>query len=487
MFYVTYMLSELRRRSGRTVLTALGLAVGIGVVVTVSALSTGLDRAQAKVLAPLTGVGTDLSVTRPLKISSQGGFRGLSDKERQQLEQENGGARIGLQNLGEPGTHFSRDNFVSTAQLSFPQSQVAKVRKLAGVQSAAGALTLTSLHIEGTVPEQTSQPQFGAPGGGGQGGGPPRSIDTNALTVTGIDRAHPAIAPVTPGQITSGRYLQARNEAVLNVSYARRNGIDVGETIKLGGKTFKVVGLASMPIGGQASDLYIDLVRLQKLSDRVGRVNAIQVRATSGSKVGSVAAEIKKSFSGSSVTTAQDLADRVSGSLVDAKNLTSKLGTALEIVGLLAAFLIACLLTLASVTKRIRELGTLKALGWGQRLVVRQVTGESLLQGVLGGVLGVALGVAGAALISALSPKLTATVAEAATQGPGGGPGPGVFAFGQGSVTSGSTQVSLGAPVSIGLIALAVALALAGGLLSGAVGGWRASRLRPADALRHID
>ena len=47
MFYVTYMLSELRRRSGRTVLTALGLAVGIGVVVTVSALSTGLDRAQA--------------------------------------------------------------------------------------------------------------------------------------------------------------------------------------------------------------------------------------------------------------------------------------------------------------------------------------------------------------------------------------------------------------------------------------------------------
>src|SRR6266511_1740273 len=156
MFYVTYMLSELRRRSGRTVLTALGLAVGIGVVVTVSALSTGLDRAQAKVLAPLTGVGTDLSVTRPLKISSQGGFGGLSDKERQQLEQENGGARIGLQNLGKPGTHFSRYNFVSTAQLSFPQSQVAKERKLDGVKSAAGALTLTSLHIEGTVPEQTS-------------------------------------------------------------------------------------------------------------------------------------------------------------------------------------------------------------------------------------------------------------------------------------------------------------------------------------------
>ena len=59
--------------------------------------------------------------------------------------------------------------------------------------------------------------------------------------------------------------------------------------------------------------------------------------------------------------------------------------------------------------------------------------------------------------------------------------------FGQGGVTSGSTSVSLTAPVSIGLIALAVALALVGGVVSGAVGGLRAARLRPAEALRHID
>jgi len=116
-------------------------------------------------------------------------------------------------------------------------------------------------------------------------------------------------------------------------------------------------------------------------------VNTLYVRATSSDRVGSVASAIKASFPGASVTTAEDLADRVSGSLVDAKNLTSKLGTALAVVGLLAAFLIASLLTLSSVTKRIRELGTLKALGWSQRLVVRQVTGESVLQGLLGGIL----------------------------------------------------------------------------------------------------
>src|SRR2546430_15852079 len=87
MFYVSYMFSELRRRKGRTVLTALGLALGIGVVVTVGALSTGLDRAQAKVLAPLTGVGTDLSVTRPIKFGNNGPA-GLSASERQQRSEE---------------------------------------------------------------------------------------------------------------------------------------------------------------------------------------------------------------------------------------------------------------------------------------------------------------------------------------------------------------------------------------------------------------
>ena len=49
---------------------------------------------------------------------------------------------------------------------------------------------------------------------------------------------------------------------------------------------------------------------------------------------------------------------------------------------------IASLLTLSSVTKRTRELGTLKAIGWKRSRVVRQIAGESLAQGALGGVAG---------------------------------------------------------------------------------------------------
>jgi ABC-type antimicrobial peptide transport system permease subunit len=182
------------------------------------------------------------------------------------------------------------------------------------------------------------------------------------------------------------------------------------------------------------------------------------------------------------VTTAQTLANRVTGSLKDTKNLTSKLGVGLEVVGLLGAVLIACLLTLASVAKRVRELGTLKALGWSQWLVVRQVSGEALLQGLLGAAIGIGIGVAGAAAITAFAPSLTATITSAATALPGPGP------FGQGAVAApSSSTVALTAPVSIGVIVLAIVLAVAGALVSGAAGALRASRLRPADALRHID
>ena len=72
MFYLRYAISELRRRKGRTIVTSLGLGIGVGLVVTVVALSNGLDEAQSKVLKPLTGVGTDMSVSRPLNVSGSG-------------------------------------------------------------------------------------------------------------------------------------------------------------------------------------------------------------------------------------------------------------------------------------------------------------------------------------------------------------------------------------------------------------------------------
>jgi ABC-type antimicrobial peptide transport system permease subunit len=277
---------------------------------------------------------------------------------------------------------------------------------------------------------------------------------------------------------------------ILGASYAGRKKLAIGDRVKLGDKRFEVVGIASAPLGGQASDMYLKLDQLQPLADRRERLNTLYVRAASSGDVGAVAKRIEAGFPGAETTTSQDLADRVTGSLSDTKDLAGKLGGALTAVGLVAAFLIAGLLTLSSVAKRTRELGTLKAIGWPQRLVVRQVTGEALAQGAVGGLIGALIGVGGSALVSAVGPELKATVAEAAQSGPrfvgpGGGAGPG--GFGQGAIQAGSEVVKLDASVDARLILVAIGLALAGGLFAGALGSLRAAPLRPADALRHID
>jgi ABC-type antimicrobial peptide transport system permease subunit len=479
VFYIRFLGAELRRRPGRTALTALGLAIGVGLVVVVSALSAGLDDAQDEALKPLTGVGTDMRVTRPLKLPGEDSSAGpdassaLSDEERRRLLKENpkGLFHFDPADLGKPGEPFTENQTISS-ELSFPVSEVGRIAKLDGAEDAAPALSIQAVRIKGEVPEPGTVVN---PHAGG--------YDITSLSITGVDVEKPSLAPVTPGQIRRGEYFsrsprEARKETIVDIGYARQNGIAVGDEMTLAGKRFEVVGLSAAPLGGAASNAYLELGGLQDLTDREGRANVMLVRAESIAAVGPLARRIRDQLPGANVVTAAELADRVGGSLVDARNLSSKLGTALAIVALAAAFLIATLLALSSVQKRIRELGTLKALGWRKRLVVRQVGAESVVQGLLGGVVGTAFGIGGAAVIDALELELDASVAQAESRG---------LAFGQGQVAARNAEVVLGAPVDLGLLVLAVALAVLGGLLAGAAGGLRAARLRPAEALRSVE
>jgi putative ABC transport system permease protein len=54
-------------------------------------------------------------------------------------------------------------------------------------------------------------------------------------------------------------------------------------------------------------------------------------------------------------------------------------------------------------------------------------------------------------------------------------------------VTSGASSIALNAPVDASVLVLAIALAVLGGLIAGSVGGARAARLRPAEALRSVE
>lgn len=492
MFYVKYLIAELRRRWGRTLLTAAGLGVGVALVVATTAFSAGLKDAQDDVLAPLTGVGTDMTVTRPLTIEEgEDGFADLSDEERAQLEAENGGGRIEFDELGEPGKKFENDRLVSGPQLSFPADVIQNVADIAGVEEVSGSLTLNNMRTSGTVPEIESGGQLTVHGGPPPGEGELRgSISIGQFAVTGIDAAEGALAPVSASQVTEGQFLDPTDArgALVSTSYAADQDLSVGDTIEVGGKRFTIVGLVKQPVGGAASDVYVNLDTLQKISDREGRINTLSVRASSIDDVSAVADAIPEVFSGAEVTTAEDLAEQVQGSLVDATNLVNRLGSVLKIVGLGAAFLIASFLTLSSVAKRVRELGTLKAIGWSQTRVVRQISMESVAQGLVGGAFGAAIAAAGIAVFNALGITLQASVA-AAEQTAAAGPmlrGPGAFGLGSAAAESGATDIVLRAPFDLNVVLLALGLALLGGLVAGAAGGLRAARLRPVQAFQTV-
>jgi ABC-type antimicrobial peptide transport system permease subunit len=313
---------------------------------------------------------------------------------------------------------------------------------------------------------------------------PSTDISSQSYTAAGVDPADPKVGLVTDEQLTEGRWLAkgASDEVLLNVAYANTKSLHVGSTLPINGTDYKVVGLVRPTLTGSTADVYFPLATLQSLAGKDGRVTQVLVKADGSKDVDAVAKRIRTLLPGAEVVTTAALAGQVSGSLADAHNLANRLGGALAVIVLLAAFAIAVLLTLSSIGKRVREIGTLRAIGWSKARVVRQLVGESVGIALIGGVVGVGVGAAIASLVHVLSPSLTAT-----TTGVPGLAGSSLSQlFGQATNAAHTTRVTLTAPLHPATLLLGVGFALVGGLLAGAVGGWRAARLAPAVALRNL-
>jgi ABC-type antimicrobial peptide transport system permease subunit len=470
--FFSYLWKELRRRRKQAIVVSLGLGLGIGLVVAVSAMASGVQQAQASVLHYLYGVGTDITVTETAEPDSgPGGF------------QVSGGDDGG----------FSRDRIVSTpGDATFPASEAAAIADLDGVSDAAGGLNLSVIHVKGKLPTFTPGSDTGGvvtvpPSGQTQ----PGRLNVTSYSIAGVDVTATDVGPLSSVTIADGRAFTSTDAkafvAILDQSYAEQRDLAVDDTFKIDGTTFTVVGIAGTTAEGSGSDVYLPLARAQSLAGEKGNVNTVYVKATSSSAIATASRAIQRAYPDSTVSTASDLAEQVTGSLSSASDLATKLGSWLSIAALVAAIALASLLTLSAVGRRVRELGTLKALGWRTPRVVGQVMGEAVVQGLVGGALGIGLGTVAAWVVTRVAPELTANVSSAATGGPSVGVGPRAGPIAQaGGLLSDTVSVVLHAPVSASLVATAIGLSLAGGVVAGVFGGWRAARLRPADAMRQV-
>jgi len=478
MFFLTYLRRELRRRMRQATFIALGLALGIGLVITVTAASTGVKKAQADVLKSLYGVGTDITVTGKAPKPPRAG--GPPPKGAASFRVGPGGASICQNGKCHKAGGQTIETLASANYEPISQSEVAAIRRLRDVAAADGGLTLSDNGVK--IPKN-----FGGPGSR-----PPTPV---TFSVNGVDTSHLSLGPLSAGRITSGRSLSnsdaTSNVAVVDSGYAKSHRLKTGSSIKIAGHSFKVVGIVAQPQSGSPPAVYIPLARAQALGTKAAGqslkndVNTIYVKASSAADIPAVQAEIKKLLPGATVTTAASLASQVTGSLSSTAKLANELGRWLSILVLIAAFAVASLLTMAAVTRRVGEFGTLKALGWRSRRIIAQVVGESMVVGIIGGAAGVALGFAGAAIITSIAPELSATIAGSTGQhifSAGGASGPQSFS----PTVNHTVAVPMSASVTAAAILAGVVLALAGGLLAGSFGGWRIARLRPADALAKV-
>jgi putative ABC transport system permease protein len=388
-------------------LTALGLAVGVGLVITVTATSAGVAAAQAQVLHSLYGIGTDLTVTVPPSA---------------QHSDASGASGHAL---------LTGDRGLLSA------SEIAAISRLSGVTKAAGGLLLSELK--------------------------PAAVPVT-VTVDGLDVSNPGLGPFASGTVIAGRAFAAgdaaANVAVVDSRYAAASKIAVGSAVTVAGTALRVIGIIRQSGGG--SDIYLPLGRAQTLSGHPGQVNIVYV-ATSG--VTQVQAEITGLLPSATVISTANLATAVRGSLAGAARLAGELGRWLAVIAITAACAMVTLLTVAAVTHRVREIGTLKALGWPARTIVAQLLGESAITGGCGALAGICLGFAGIAVVDAIAPDLTATTGQPA--------GPAV-------------AVHLSARATTGTLVSAALLAIGCALIAGALGAWRAARLPPAAAFTEV-
>ncbi|MFF4300399.1 ABC transporter permease [Streptomyces sp. NPDC001601] len=483
-----YLKRELGRRKKAALVIALGLALGIALVITVNSVSAGMTQAQDKVLKSLYGLGTDMTVTKARTAPTSG---------------SSGGPNFKFDAKSSSSSTQSSDRVQTQGGQALKSSLVTKVAGQKGVESAVGALSLNVTKVDGSFTQgkaKSSTSSSGSSGQGGPGGGSSSSggapqvqggganFNVNSYSVVGVDVAHQGLGPLSTMKVTSGKTFTTAQTgskvAVVSKSYAKEKKYKVGSTFKISGTKFTVIGIATPDSSESDTDVFVPLKAAQTLGDAKNQVTTIYVKATDSKQISTVKKEITANISGTTVTTSADLASTVSGSLSTASSLATSVGKWLSIAVLAAAFLVAALLTSSAVSRRVREFGTLKALGWPSRNVTRQVVGESIVNGLIGGALGIALGVGAAYAVTAISPKLTAQLGNT---GGGGGVGGGPGGGGPGRQASQNTlEIALSAPVSLTTIVLAVGLAVTGGLIAGAMGGWRASRMRPADALRSV-
>jgi putative ABC transport system permease protein len=254
-------------------------------------------------------------------------------------------------------------------------------------------------------------------------------------------------------RLVAGRMLRAgASEVIAGASVARRfSGAGLGERMRFGQREWTVVGLFDAGNSGFDSEIWGDVDQLMQAFRRTN-FSSVVLRLADSERFERFRKEIE---------TDPRLTLEAKREQVFYSDQTRALSTFINILGLtlsvvfsVGAVIGAAVTMYASVANRVREIGTLRALGFQRRSILAAFLVESLMLGLAGGV----AGLAAAALMQLVS--FSTTNFQSFSE----------LAFG----------FTLTPAIAIESMLFALAMALVGGFLP----ALQAARLEIVDALR---
>jgi putative ABC transport system permease protein len=445
-----YVLKELRHHHNRTLVNILGIGIGIALFVSINAVNTAYQKA---VSLPFKNLGADIVVQRPEKRAVDSGQPSASMR----------GIRLPFSNQ------------------ILPSQDLEKLKTIEGVDSMASSLLLWEFDKGGF------------------------------RTIMGVDLLQPSLGPVKVKEwLKEGRFPQKEGEAVVEKHYAKFHHTQIGGTVEINGRPFSVVGLLEIKEGSQiaSSNIYLPLRDAQNLlggepgggnpvrnssgalpptgiivksNPAIGGtaeqrgiisngVNIVYLRLKNPSLLSQVKTSIARQLNGVSVSSSDSSLELMGG----VSKISDQFSFIVSLIALGGAIFLIIKAMLSNLIERSREIGILKAVGWTERDVQKQLMGEVFLQSLLGGILGILMGYFFSYLLGFLSIPVS-TPWELNL----------LPAFAKDTQAAGQS-VRLPVGVSAGLIAMSLAVSLIAGSLASYFMGRRTSRMKPAEILRQL-
>jgi putative ABC transport system permease protein len=301
--------------------------------------------------------------------------------------------------------------------------------------------------------------------------------ETTSIRVNGVDPAREAATvPLLAGRVLEGEKggaLVEKGQIVIPVLLARGMKVKVGDTVVLvatnrdgsvNGKTFLIRSVTEGISGPGGRDGYIhiddsrDLLRMKE-----PEVSEIAIRLKDPARLASVTTALNQALAGMTNPEGKPAVE------VHAWADLSPFANLARMIDLMTVFVKIVLVSIVLVSvmnvmvmavyERIREIGTIAAIGTQPGRILSLFLAEGLLLGVIGTVLGM---LASAGIIAALNIW------------------PVRFAFGQ------QQNLVLDPQIGLAQVAVVASMVVAVALLASLQPAWKAARLDPITALRHV-